>query len=148
MFQPLFGHNQSYYLCLGSKFVFLMWIHFLKWLCNMLYTKRFSLFRSFSSCTHRTRYARRCNFFIAFWALPYEIPDCADSLLRLFEGECCNIFSTSASLASVKMAGLPDLFLSETDPHSRSQLIILIIVKLLGTAESGYSLRNSPATHA
>jgi hypothetical protein len=43
----------------------------------------------------------------------------------------------AASLASVKMAGLPDLFLSETDPHSRNPLIILIIVELLGTAESG-----------
>jgi hypothetical protein len=63
----------------------------------------------------------------------------ADSLLRLFEGEHCNIFSTSASLASVKMAGLPDFFLTETDPYSRNRLIILVIVELLGTAESGYS---------
>jgi hypothetical protein len=78
------------------------------------------------------------HIFIAFWALLYEIPDCADSLLRLSEGEHCNIFATSASLASVKMAGLLDLFLSETDPHSRNWLIILVIVALLETAESRY----------
>jgi hypothetical protein len=67
------------------------------------------------------------------------------SLLRLFEGEHCIIPSTSAS---VKMVGLPDLFLSATDPHSRKQSISLVIVKLLGTAESGYLRRNSSATQA
>jgi hypothetical protein len=50
----------------------------------------------------------------------------------------------AASLASVKMVGLPDLFLSETDPHSRNRLIILVIVELLGAAESGYSQLQNP----
>jgi hypothetical protein len=54
----------------------------------------------------------------------------------------------AASLASVKMACLPDLFPSETDPDSQNRPIILVIVELLGTAESGYSRRNSSATRA
>jgi glycerol-3-phosphate dehydrogenase len=59
------------------------------------------------------------------------------------------MFITSInSLASVKMAGLPDLFLFKTDPHSRNWVIILIIVELLGTAESRYFRRNSSSSCA
>jgi hypothetical protein len=70
-----------------------------------------------------------------FAGLMHKLHDIQNLLLMFITLHLRN----AASLASVKMAGLPDLFLSETYTHSQNWSIILVIAELLGTAESSYS---------